>query len=106
MIDRQARAELRTRVKNALTEVDRCAAFDPKRADLWEAIRKQLRALDLWMKDDRLPSRENLDQIMVGNIAVRELGDTYEETPPPFRPLREELVIIQDDVMNFYEPFP
>jgi hypothetical protein len=106
MIDRRARAELRARTERVLDDIETRAARDPAAAPMWQSFAVQLRALLAWTKDDRLPTSEELERITVGNMAIHELGETFAETPPDLQDLREELMIIQDDVMSFYAPFP
>jgi len=106
VIDKQARADLRASIQKAQRQIDALAVAQPAATARWAPFREQLAALADWLKGDALPEPENLDRITLGNMALRELGETRDDTPPELRPLRQELISIQNEVMNFYAPFP
>jgi hypothetical protein len=100
---RSERDELRARVLATLEELRRRVATEPTVAPLLPAFPGELEALLTWTEGDRLPELHELGRIRVGWHALRDLGETEDDTPEDLLALRASLLRIQADVTHFYD---
>lgn len=103
MKTRSERDELRARVEATLEELRRRVAVEPTIAPMLAPFPGELEAILTWTANDRLPELDELGRIRVGWHALRNLGETEEDTPEDLVPLRQSLLQIQAEVMHFYD---
>jgi hypothetical protein len=101
---RAERDELRTRVTATLEELRRRVAVEPTIAPMLTPFEGELEALLVWTEGDRLPELHELGRVRVGWHALRDFGETEEDTPDDLRALRQSMLQIQADVTHFYDP--
>jgi len=73
--DIKTRRQFQTILTQTREELERRAAAEPA-YPLWQSLLAQLRAMEQWTADGRVPTKEERDRILVGTMAMRELEPT------------------------------
>lgn len=76
--DIKTRAEFQRILKQTRQDMSKLAEADPLHP-LWTGMLAQLRAMEEWTKDGRIPTQEERDKINIGTLVVRELEPVEDE---------------------------
>ncbi len=90
-------------LRETMAEVRSLAASDRARPELWRSLLVQLEFLEEITAGGQSPPFELLRKITIGNIAIRELGETEEEVPERLRKVWDDLKTLQSDAFDWYD---
>lgn len=103
MMTAAQRARFDKLLHETLAEVRGLAASDKTRPELWRSILVQLEFLEEITRGGQSPPWELLRKITIGNIAIRELGETEDEVPERLRKVWDDLKTLQSDAFDWYD---